>query len=175
MKDLLMSYLKTPTSETFLKLREAVIEHPDFNPELTGLDDAERLFEQGDFKKVIEKLHSLMPGILLSPRSHMLWCLAADKLELKEEAAIEGHLYHACIDGYLSTGDGSRDKPYMVTSVADEYDILFAQKKELVQQSLRKHKGRYCDVLETKDGSSIWFDVHDIIEMEDQDNLFKGN
>jgi len=67
----------------------------------------------------------------------------------------------ACIDGILSTGDGSKEKPYLVLRTSDEYDVLMAEGKEFRCQSLIHDGDRTLDRMDSADGSSLFFDISD--------------
>jgi hypothetical protein len=61
--------------------------------------------------------------------------------------------------GILATGDGSADKPYLVSRVSDEYDILRHTKKGMKGQSLRTKGDKSFDVIACQDGQELWFDI----------------
>jgi len=65
------------------------------------------------------------------------------------------------VQGILSTGDGTKQHPYVVTRTSDEYDVLQFLGKELESQSLLEEEDRQYDLLRCKDGSEMWFDVTD--------------
>lgn len=76
---------------------------------------------------------------------------------------MEYQIGQICIDCILSTGDGSKDQPYLVLRTSDEYDVLEHLDKKVKQQSLTGNGEKRFDVLECEDGSEYWFDVTDAL------------
>ena len=156
-------YLESPTLEKYLALRESIITHESYNPYSTELEEIDNLLEQNEFEKVTEFIKVGFPNLFLSPRFHMYLGVAFDKLGKTEEADTEKALFTLCIDGLLKTGDGSKDNPYIVTRVNDEYDLLFILEKEHKTQALINHNGVSMDALTLTDGSTLYFDITDCL------------
>jgi hypothetical protein len=152
-------FLREQTLETFMSLRDAMIQSPDYDPYDHYQSEAHALLGEGEFEKVTEYLTSKMPGWILNPGIHKLLSFALHKLGDEERARMEFLLARAFLNGILSTGDGSEARPYLVSSVTDEYDVLEHLGKSLRQQSLVENEGRRCDRFDCEDGSQIWFDV----------------
>jgi hypothetical protein len=55
---------------------------------------------------------------------HKFLAFAYGKQGGKDAARIEYQLANLCLEGILSTGTGTEDKPYLVLHVEDEYDVL---------------------------------------------------
>jgi hypothetical protein len=111
------------------------------------------------FKEAQEKLEKAMPNLLLSPRAHGMAAMAADGLDDAAKAKAEREAAAKCVEGMLSTGDGSADKPFLVTRVSDEYDLLRHLKKARTSQGLRHKDGKSFDVMSCTDGTEVWFDI----------------
>ena len=62
----------------------------------------------------------------------------------------------------MATGDGSAKKPYLVSRVEDEYDVLSSAGKRSTRQGLRMDQGKSYDVIFTSDGGEVHFDVSDV-------------
>jgi hypothetical protein len=62
----------------------------------------------------------------------------------------------------LSTGDGTVDRPYLVTYVSDESDLLMATGRRGRQQRLVEGDVGCYDVVTCDDGQEVWFDVSDV-------------
>lgn len=152
-------FLREQTLETFMSLRDAMIQSPDYDPYDHYQLEAHALLGEEEFEKVTEYLMSKMPGWILNPGIHKLLSFALHKLGDEERARMEFLLARAFLNGILSTGDGSEARPYLVSSVTDEYDVLEHLGKSLRQQSLVENEGRRCDRFDCEDGSQIWFDV----------------
>ena len=60
----------------------------------------------------------------------------------------------------MATGDGSPERPFVVTHASDEYDLLACPLKTESKSQSSKHKsGRWYDVLECANGKTYWFDI----------------
>ena len=66
-----------------------------------------------------------------------------------------------CCEGILATGDGTKEKPYLVTRTSDEYDILQYLDKQFGGQALVSDGDRNFDVMTCSDGTELWFDITD--------------
>jgi hypothetical protein len=159
MPDELSDFLAKPSGETFLRLREVVIGSPDYEFHSDGADQVQGLFAAEDYEAVPDMLSELMPNWLLSPRVHRLVGLAAEQVGDTDLAQRETYMARACIRGLLESGDGSRERPFQVTHVADEYDLLEIQGKEMKQQRLVTDTAGSFDVIACTDGTELWFDI----------------
>jgi len=158
-KELFEAFLKEPTKESYLRVFEAVASAPSYNPYSRDLDEATDLMKDKKHKEAQEKLEKAMPNLLLSPRAHQFASIAAKGLGDDKKAESERDAAAACLKGILLTGDGSADRPYLVTRVSDEYDLLRHLKKGKKAQSLRNKDGKSYDVIDCADGSQVWFDI----------------
>jgi hypothetical protein len=160
--DLFVAFLSSPNKESFIKLRDVVISHETYAPyDDTAEDNVETLYSKGEYEKVIEGIKKMMPNWLLSPRIHLLYSMAGNKLGDKSLAEMEMYICQACIDGILSTGDGFEESPFLVTRILDEYDVLMRMGKEMRAQSLVEKNERYFDCIQCTDGTEIMFDITD--------------
>jgi hypothetical protein len=159
MPDAFADFLDSPSGPGFLRLREAMLATPghDFASDaLTGLSD---LVDQGAYEAVPDKLAELMPDWLLSPRAHLLAAHAAQQDADADRAQFEQDFSQACLAGLLQSGDGSRSRPYRVTHVADEYDLLEALDKTSASQRRVGGEDGLFDLILCTDGSQLWFDI----------------
>jgi hypothetical protein len=155
----LQKYLEEPSTENFLRLREAVAASPDYAPYGVSPDNAGPLFDQNKFAEAEALLRDMMRNFLLNPRVHKFLSFAYDQQGDKEKARIEYQLANLCLEGILSTGTGEEVKPYLVLHIEDEYDLLRHLGKKSRKQSLTKSNNREFDVFECDDGSLVWFDI----------------
>ena len=163
MKEKFITYLQTPTLENFLSVREALLKTDKFNPYSDELDDVPARLESGDFKSVVEKIHRhLWPNHLLSPGAHFHLSFACHKLGQEQEAQAEYFIYGSLMRGIEQTGDGTPDKPFLVSRTSDEYDYLFAHRLSFAGQALMMKNGREFDVMSVEGRDSIWFDITEI-------------
>ena len=60
---------------------------------------------------------------------------------------------------YFQSGGGTQARPYLVTHIADEYDLLAVLGKEAASQRQVNSEGGAFDVITCSDASELWFDV----------------
>jgi hypothetical protein len=161
MAKLFYDFLENPTPEKFLTLRQQLLSHPQYDPDSDDLADLTEMLEGNELGEAQARIKKMMPNWLLNARTHFLIGALAEMLGNLEEAHTERAIARLTIDSLLSTGDGTRNKPYLVMRVADEYDILEFLDKEPAQQSLVEVAGRKLDCIRCQDDSEIWFDVTD--------------
>ena len=158
-------FLELPGRATFLAARSAWLQ---LNvPPLTAeeLQSAQNLLAAGEAEAVIAKVHGWKSRAAFSPRAHYFAGEAHAQLGELEQAEVERLAFSACLQGILATGDGSRRKPYLISQIPDEYDVLkllglTCQKQRLVQRGRRA-----CDVLTCADGSAVWFNISDLLAL----------
>jgi hypothetical protein len=159
LKSLLEDYLLQPSSKRFLSLRDEIAASPHYAPYADYGAGVRPFMEKGDFEKAKDAVMAAMPGFLLNPGIHLYALHIYHELGREENARFEDFLIAMCIKGILSTGDGSKQQPYLVLSVTDEYDLLGFFKRRPLKQSLVDNNGRRCDCFDFEDGSQLWFDV----------------
>jgi hypothetical protein len=158
-------FLKKPSRETFMAVRAAVVSSGAYNPYGNALEQASKLLDEGLFAEFLEQMPRLMPDHLLSPRAHMMASFAYKQLADEEGRKFEMALAHLCIDGVLASGDGSREKPYFVLRVSDEYDVMGALGRQMKQQSLVREGARALDAMDCADGTRVFFDITDMFSL----------
>ncbi|RYY91414.1 MAG: hypothetical protein EOO11_22745 [Chitinophagaceae bacterium] len=157
---LFQAYLEAPSAASFSELRNAVITHPDYEPYGDALSDLNGQLDGGHFEEAGANTDI---NLLLSPRAHLLKSFAWHKCGHEDGERAEQFLYRMMLDGIRGTGDGSREQPYLVSSVADEHDLLQALGEELDTQDLLEESGRRLDHVVTKSGAEWYFDVTDVL------------
>lgn len=157
--DVFKAFFAKPDKENYLRALKATTDLKSYNPYSTDLSDVSELIDDGKFDDARKKLKACMPEFMLSPRAHQFSAKVKKQLGDAKAAKRETELAKKCIDGILSTGDGTADKPYSVTRVSDEYDLLAHLGKRMVSQGLAHKNGKSCDRLQCGDGSELWFDV----------------
>ncbi len=161
MKDEFQTFLGRPSREKYLALRAAVIASDEYDPYSRDLDHASADVGSAEFSRARQSIMAAMPNVLLSPRAHLLLSYISAKTGDEERAQTEGAIACSCAEGILSTGDGSREHPYQIVRISDEYDVARYLRKEVAEQSLMAERGRHFDCLRCSDGSTLWFDVTD--------------
>jgi len=155
------AFLEEPTPQNYLAARRALVTSPAYDPYAQGLSEAEELVNTRRWVDALKKISEVMPNFHLTPRIHYLASLAAEAQD--DKAAVQRHTfaYERCLRGLLETGEGTEEKPYLVTRVEDEYDMLVHLEKEPAGQGLVSRNGKHFDVMRCTDGTEIWFDVSD--------------
>jgi hypothetical protein len=159
----LTAFVEQPCKATFLAARDCMLRQSPLPIVAADLADLAGLLERKEFELLLDRLDSLPPSKVLSPRVHFLAAEAADALGDSTSTELERSLFVLTLQGLLATGDGTRGNPYIVCHPTDEYDVLAALGCEPAGQSLVEHEGRLCDVLVCTDGRSVWFDVTDVL------------
>ena len=158
--NLLERYLEEGSSESFMRLREAVAASPDYAPYGVSPENALSTIEESDYEKARTALLPLIRGWLLNPGIHTLLAFLHHKLGDEASANCEFELGARCLEGILSTGTGEEVRPYFVLHTVDEYDVLNHLGKKSREQRLVTTKQRQAyDVHECEDGTTLWFDV----------------
>src|SRR5262245_31281261 len=119
MRDVFFAFLESPTRETYLAVHEAVSTSEQYSPYSNEMDSIDDLLEQERYADIRAQISESMPNLLLSPRAHLLLGLVSDRTGDEKGAQMERFIATACAEGILSTGDGSRERPYLVLRTSD--------------------------------------------------------
>jgi tetratricopeptide (TPR) repeat protein len=153
-------FLAKPNKENFTALQARVIADPGFDRKSQGLTDMLDLYKHKRYREALDRYHACAADLLLSGQAHFYAARCYEELGQKEMQKKEMAYVRACLQGLLATGDGSPERPIVVTHVSDEYDLLTCPfQTESKSQSLTEKKGRWYDVLECSNGKTYWFDV----------------
>ena len=158
------AFVRQPCKTTFLAVRERVLRRCPLPLTTADLSALQRLLEEGHFREVQERLATLPPSKVLSPRFHYLAAEAAAGLGQHEEVELERWLFVLTLRGLLATGDGTSAQPYLICHASDASDVLAAQGLVPAGQCLLEHDGRVCDVIRCTDGREVWFDVTAVVQ-----------
>jgi hypothetical protein len=174
LNDRFHSFIEEPTPDNYLRLRKLVLQDRSYRASATGFDDATLLIAQGRHTEAWTWLKGAVTSWLLSPKVHQLAAEVAHALHDAESERREVLAYYRCIEGILGTGDGSRDRPYLITHAGDEYDLLEYLERKLRGQELVLSAGRSLERLDCQDGTELWFDLTDLHErLDDPPRLSK--
>ena len=152
------SFMITPDKELFLKSRDIVINHEDYNPYSDDLSEIEKMLDNNDFDKVIEYNNI---NVLLSPRVHLYKNYALKQMGNEDDAKSELILAQRIVENIALTGNGSMELPYIVTRVSDERDLLNYLEETFRGQSLIFENDIYYDRIDTVSGRQIYFNITD--------------
>jgi len=161
MRDEFVKFLETPTRDTFLAVRNALISAETYDPYSDELNNVEDLLDEERWTEAQEVLGNTMSNLLLTPRAHLYASYAAEKSGDDQLAELETAIAAVCAEGILATGNGSEESPYLVTRVIDEYDVLQFLDKEMKHQAFVEKDGRHFDRIDCTDDSVVWFDITD--------------
>lgn len=159
MQELFLQFLSDPKRESYLVVRELVLQSEKYAPYSDEFKTASELYDQEKWDEARKALQESMPNLLLSPRAHHLLGFLFAKSENHQAAEMEMYIAHACLKGIESTGDGSPESPYLVLRTTDEYDLLEHLGKERKTQFLLNLGDRHLDLMQCKDGTDVHFDI----------------
>lgn len=165
MEDILQAFLERPSARAYRAVRQALLDQPDFQADVKALAEVARLCNRQAFAAAAERIQRMMPGWLLSPRVHGYAAWIAEELGDDEDVELERFLLSACLQGLLATGDGSQSRPFLVTYVSDQYDVLCWLGDEAAGQRLVAAGNRQFDVLTTAAGREYWFEVSGLLDL----------
>jgi hypothetical protein len=161
MVDLYRQFLVQPTADRYRAALKAFIAAPaDAVPSLLALEQA---FCDGCFETVRTLGQDWQRFFALSPRFHRLVALASLELGDQQDAEIERFAAEACLEGVLSSGDGTQAHPYLLSQSADAHEVLKKLGLKAVRQASVESQGALCDVFEVRDRAKatqeVWFVV----------------
>jgi len=152
-------FLEEASPANFLRLRETLAASPDYAPYGAKIADVNKSLARGDLAQARAMLLALMPSYFLNPGVHTVLAYVLDELGDKTGAGVEFDLGKRCLAGILSTGDGSRERPYLILHADDEYDVLVNLAKESRSKALIVDRVRAYDRHDCEDGDAVWFDI----------------
>ena len=153
------AYMDIHSPENFVRLQVAVAVSAEYHPYTNYMTEVDLLMKQENFDKAMNFLVLQMPNRVLNPGIHKLLSFIQHKRGDKEAAHTEYTLAMLFLEGLLSTGSGTEEKPYVVLHVEDEHDILehLGQSHKSVTL-VRKGEAAYDKVVSGHD-TVVWFDV----------------
>lgn len=156
----LEAFLEQGTTTSFLRLREAMIASPGYEP---YTQTPEAVLTEGSFPDhatAMNTIRQMMGNWFLSPSFHHVLSYLHHKSGDDHLSRVEHELASRFIAGILSTGNGTEENPYLVLHTQDEYDLLdHLDKKRSVQALIFKEPQVALDRLTCEDGTVLWFDV----------------
>lgn len=153
--------LDAPDRARYLASLAIQAEQDSYDPYSDDMARARRLLDEGAFEAAdLLLMKAIGSGnLLLSYGAHMLVGYIAHKLEDATRSMAERWIARRCLEALLTTGDGSRERPYVVGRLSDEYDVLGWLDKKLDHQSLHEDAEGRLDAMACTDGSIVWFDI----------------
>lgn len=158
-KDVAANYIEDPDPARLLELRVAIQACVSYTPTPPFLPEAVRLADAGRHGAVVELLAQWMPGAFLSPAAHSMLSQSLRALGDAEAADREEYLATLAVMSIWHSGDGSRNHPWVVLRVTDEYDLLRWAGRRAVGQRAERSGARFLDCITCEDGSEAWFEL----------------
>jgi hypothetical protein len=156
MKEKFIDFMTSPGLETFLAVRESIVADAGYDPYSDDLEMLDNLFVAEEYEKIAD--HKDV-NILLSPLAHLIKSVAYEKMEREEESQSEMYMWHTLVKSILLTGDGTMEKPYLVTRISDERDLLEHLQEVFTSQRLTHQGTQHLDCISTASGKDIYFDI----------------
>ena len=135
-KETFLEYLKKPSVELFLAVRQKVAASDRYAPYSNELDMLMAALCAGEPQAAIALFWRSFPNLLLSPLAHFIQSQAYLDLKMENEAEGEKALGRLILKSILATGKGTKKKPYAAMRVEDEKDVLSVLKKQAGAQFL---------------------------------------
>jgi len=154
------AFASEPTPERYRILRDAATASPHYSPYSDNLGEVAIMLKQGGYEAADDLLRAGMANYLLTPTAHFMMAFVADKLGDERRRDMEAAIGRLLLQGILESGDGSREKPYLVTRIKDEHEVLSHLGKTMESQALvNEEDGRSMDQIQCADGTTYWFDI----------------
>ncbi len=154
-----LEFLKKPSTEGFQCLRQQVAASERYAPYSNELDMLMAALSAGEPQAAIDLFWRSFPNLLLSPLAHMILSQAYLDLKREDEAEGEKAMGRLILKSIISTGKGTKKKPYAVMMISDEADVLSVLKKQAGAQFLIRGESRVMDLQRCSDGSEVYFDI----------------
>jgi hypothetical protein len=154
-----LEFIKESSTEAFQGLRQQLAASDRYAPYSNELNMLIATLCGGEPQAAIDLFWRSFPNLLISPLAHFILSQAYLDLKREDEAEGEKAMGHLILKSILSTGKGTRKKPYAVMRVEDEKDVLSVLKKQASSQFLVRDKSRVFDLLRCSDGTEVYFDI----------------
>lgn len=151
--------LENPDQTKFMKMRELVYMHEDYSPYNWNVEKMEKLFWEKQYDKVVELYIQDRLNLFMSPRAHIMLYNILKQIGAKDKEEFHKMAADVLIDLLTKSGDGSIEHPFKVLRISDEYDVLMAIQEEKEVQELVFGEERTYDVIHTKSGKVMHFDI----------------
>lgn len=157
------TFVQEPSRENYLAVRAIIVRWDGYRPYSLSSKAMWEALGRQEIDKVFELFRESYPGLLLSPAAHRSMSMAHRSRGAQEESGFAWGVGARCLQGLLATGDGTAHRPYVVTLLGDEYELLRHLEKEAESQRLEEIEGEWYDVLELTDGGEVHFNVTDLL------------
>lgn len=158
-----MDFLASPDLEHYMSVRRMIVSSDEYFGYSDGLDRLQEAAENNDLSAGRAVLIEDAINLLLCPHAHLIIAEMEQEAGNDKGTKLAEHAVSCCINGIMATGDGSRDSPYLVLRIEDQYGVLAALKKTKKGQELHEIGDRKLDRILTEDDDEVWFDVTDCL------------
>ena len=165
MIDHYQAFLEAPSRQGFLTLQEEVKQERDFCAAGSFVDRLAALCQAGCYETMFEQTELMPFSWIASPSAHLYASIAAEQMGYSEDAQLERFLTESLLEGLLSTGDGSSQKPYRITYLSDRHDLLAYFSASVEKQHLIRSPQGLIDVVTTTTGDSLCFLLHQMADV----------
>lgn len=145
-------------------LRFARVEKPDFNPYTEGRNFRDGMMKAINDKKYAEALTLAKAALdenYANLLAHMTARIAYKNLGDEAGRARHDKIEEEIVKSIEAGGDGkSSEKPFVVISIAEEYDLMLHYGLRFTQQALVNDNGHLFDVMTAKDKEGKEFSLH---------------
>ena len=163
--------LQDPTAENYLQALDELVRGADYAPYDDHVEHLQHLTTGRDFRKVLEYISESAATLMLSPIAHHLAASAATELGDEQRAGFEQALVSGLMQAQLATGDGTRERPFVVSVPEDASAICGVKGFTPTSQQLVQAGDRVLDLLSDAEGGELAFDITRIYEALDGDGV----
>lgn len=156
--ELAQAYALDPGARTLGALRSGVRGAHNYPGPAALRRTVSELRTRGDHGGVVQALREAMPGAFFAPWVHGVLAQAYAALGDDDRAEKERRISRLAFESILRTGNGTRDEPWTVLHLSDEYDVLDALGRPSSAQRLVVDGDHRFDV-HTCGDEEAWFDI----------------
>ena len=161
-QNLFMAFLQSPDKDSYLAVRNWIVESDLYDPYADDLDEIHDLLDEGKFAAAGDEIGKWTPTLLLNPTVHWMLSMIEGETGNEQDSRMEAFIAAKCVEALVATGDGTAEHPYLVMTVGDEYDIMEFLGKEFAGQSVIGGGDPQIDVITCSDGVVLRFDTTDL-------------
>ncbi|MCA9163490.1 MAG: hypothetical protein KDA62_10945 [Planctomycetales bacterium] len=158
----LEAFFEQPTAASYRAARRQLLASC-ATPVVSDLHALARAVAKRRYREAEALIDTMLPTWSLSPALHDLAARVASAAADHDDLELERFMFSSCLDGILDTGDGSHERPYLVTYLSDEYDVLAALRQRACRQQTNETNQGLVDEITCDDGSTVCFDVTDLL------------
>jgi len=160
-EELIFEFVNSGSTEAFWALREYLMDSPHYQPDSPLLEELWQAIE--DQRPDIEKLAAqLWPNFLLTPNAHYLLAKYYHAKGEETGAQVEKMFFRNLLDVWQVIGDGSPERPFLVTRVDEELTLCSFLEAEISGFDCQWVNAKLHDVLLTNKGP-LHFRVDEVV------------